>query len=70
MGGACRPLTLTITVVHPAFFQFKELQEAFNHIMAHLNDIEEAKLYRMAFYEAVVIKVHHNINSPIKVSCI
>jgi hypothetical protein len=37
--------------------QFKELQEAFNHIMAHLNDIEEAQLFRMAFYEAVVIKV-------------
>ena len=39
--------------------QFKELQEAFNHIMAHLNDIEEAQLYRMAFYEAVVIKVRN-----------
>ena len=36
--------------------QFKELQEAFNHIMAQLNDMEEARTMRMAYYEAVVIK--------------
>lgn len=45
-------------IVH-IMWQFKELQEAFNHIMAHLNDLEEAKLYRLAYYEAVVVKVRH-----------
>lgn len=50
----CTILTLNHLLLHA---QFKELQEAFNHIMAHLNDIEEAQLYRMAFYEAVVFKV-------------
>lgn len=46
-------------VVSFQWTQFKELQEAFNHIMAQLNDREEARLYRLAYYEAVIIKVHN-----------
>jgi len=43
-----------LTLTSPS--QFKELQEAFNHIMAFLNRQEESRTHRMAYYEAVVIK--------------
>lgn len=57
--GVCTCLSSKVhTLLHYFYFvQFKELQEAFNHIMAHLNDLEEAQLYRLAHYEAIVFKV-------------
>ena len=64
IGGIVDQLNLLHTgyalrIFHNLYvLQFKYLQEAFNHIMARLNDLEEARLYRLAFYEAAIVKVH------------
>lgn len=55
LDDCAKPETLVVFLF--IIMQFKELQEAFNHIMAQLNDREEERLYKLAFYEAIIIKV-------------